>query len=53
MGHVAALASLSRCRSGPFGSDLLETSEQELPKAPGLLDLAEDGLDGLFSEPVA
>ena len=28
---------------GPFGSDLIEASQEELPKASGLFDLAKTG----------
>ena len=37
----------------PLASDLIETSQQELPEASGLLDLSEHRLDDLLSEPVA
>ena len=37
----------------PFGSDLFEATQKELSEAPGMLDLSEDGLDDLFSEPIA
>ncbi len=37
----------------PFGSDLIEISQQELPKASGLLHLPKDGLHHLLSEPIA
>ena len=36
----------------PFGSRFLDPAREELPKAPGLLDLTEHRLDDLFSEPV-
>ena len=35
------------------GSDLFEATQKELSEAPGMLDLSEDGLDDLFSEPIA
>ena len=37
----------------PLASDFVEAAQEELPEASGLLDLAEYGFDGLFSEPVA
>src|SRR4028118_517599 len=37
----------------PLGSDLIKTSQQELPEASGLLDLPEHGLHHLLPEPVA
>ena len=36
----------------PFGSDLIEASQQELPEASGVLHLPEHGLYHLLSEPV-
>src|SRR5687767_8637122 len=36
----------------PFASGVVETSEEELSEASGLLDLAEDGLDDLLSQAV-
>ena len=38
---------------GPFGLNVAEPSEEELPESSGLLDLAEDGLDHLFSQAVS
>src|SRR6266851_6035607 len=38
---------------GPFGADVVEASQQELSEPPGLLDLSEDRLDDLLSEPVS
>ncbi len=37
----------------PFAPDLIEPAEQELPEAPGLLDLPEHGLDDLLPEAIA
>ena len=37
----------------PFSSDLFEATQKELSEAPGMLDLSEDALDDLFSEPIA
>src|SRR6185437_15503982 len=37
----------------PLASHLVEASEEELSEASGLLDLAEDGLDGVFSQAIA
>ena len=38
---------------GPFGPNLIETAQQELAEASGLLDLSEDGLDHLFAQTVS
>jgi len=38
---------------GPFASDLVEPSEEELSEASGLLDLTEYRLGGLFSQPIS
>ena len=37
----------------PLASDLVETPQQELPEASGLLDLSEHRLDDLLALPVA
>src|SRR5258708_22819450 len=37
---------------GPFGFDLVDAAQEELAEAPCLLDLAEDGLDDLFSQSI-
>jgi len=37
----------------PFASHLIETSQQELPEASGVLDLTEDGLDDLLAQSIA
>src|SRR5487761_156193 len=37
----------------PFACHLVDATQEELPEASGLLDLSEDGLDNLLSEPVA
>ena len=37
---------------GPFRLNFAEPSEEELSESSGLLDLAEDGLDHLFSQAV-
>src|ERR1700687_413090 len=36
---------------GPFGFDLVDAAQEKLAEASCLLDLAEDGLDDLFSQP--
>ena len=38
---------------GPFASDLVEPSEEELSEASGLLDLTEYGLGCVFSQPIS
>src|SRR5260370_13751090 len=38
---------------GPFGFDLVDAAQEELAEASCLLDLAEDGLDDLFSQSIA
>ena len=38
---------------GPFASDLVEPSEEELSEASGLLDLTEYRLGGVFSQPIS
>lgn len=38
---------------GPFASDLVEPSEEELSEASRLLDLTEYRLDGMFSQPIS
>src|SRR4030088_280027 len=37
---------------GPFGFDLVDAAQEELAEASCLLDLAEDGLDDLFSQSI-
>src|SRR3979409_2510666 len=37
---------------GPFGFDLVDAAQEELAGASCLLDLAEDGLDDLFSQSI-
>src|SRR5689334_25116871 len=37
----------------PFLADLVDAAQQELAKAPGLLDLAEHGFDDLLAQPIA
>lgn len=37
----------------PFGAHFLESAQQELAEAPGLLDLSEHRLHDLFPQPVA
>ena len=38
---------------GPFASDLVEPSEEELSEASGLLDLTGYRLGGMFSQPIS
>src|SRR3982074_3758012 len=37
---------------GPFGFDLVDAAQEELAEASCLVDLAEDGLDDLFSQSI-
>src|SRR5437764_12941552 len=37
---------------GPFGFDLVDAAQEELAESSCLLDLAEDGLDDLFSQSI-
>src|SRR3979411_2604695 len=37
---------------GPFGFDLVDAAQEELAEASCLLDMAEDGLDDLFSQSI-
>ena len=37
----------------PLGSDVVETAEEELAEASGLLDLSEHRLDDLLAQPVS
>jgi hypothetical protein len=40
---------MGRAEQCPFGSNIIETSEEKLPEASGLFDLTNDWFDDLFS----
>ena len=53
-GEAVELEEIVGCAEpGPFGLNFVEPSEEELPESSGLLDLAEDGFDHLFSQAVS
>ena len=44
---------MRRAQKGPLQTDILKTPHEELTKAPGRLDLAEDRFDNLLAQPGA